>query len=84
MISPSLLTAYLAQSTFVIYSISQLDEVLKHEVDRCVLLGICDIGREKTTGAAKEAWFMDVVEAKCFASWDGTNMCVPGTVAFVH
>ncbi|CAG7848686.1 SubName: Full=Uncharacterized protein {ECO:0000313/EMBL:CCA73949.1} [Serendipita indica DSM 11827] len=83
MISPSQLTAYLAQSTFLIHSISQLEEVLRHEVNRCVLVGICDIGREKMTGAAKESWFMDVVEAKCFASWDGTNMCVSGIAIVV-
>jgi hypothetical protein len=52
----------------------QLDELLQHEVNRCVLQHFFDIGRANTTGQARESWFVDVVAATCFGSSDGTAM----------
>lgn len=53
---------------------SQLDELVQHEVNRCVLQRFFDMGQESTSGQAKESWFVDVVAATCFGSWDGTVM----------
>ena len=72
--APSIIKAYLAQSTSDIHSMEQLDELLKHEVNRAVLQRICDIGRGRTPGQGPEAWAIDVVAATCFGSWNGNAM----------
>ncbi|KAG8801685.1 hypothetical protein FRC16_011321 [Serendipita sp. 398] len=72
--APALLTAILAQSISVIHSMGQFDELLRHEVTRCILQRIYDLGRDKTQGPVKEAWFMDVVAGTCFSSWEGTTL----------
>jgi mediator of RNA polymerase II transcription subunit 17 len=66
-----MMKAYLAQTTSDVHSMPQLDELLKHEVNRAVLQRICDIGRGRTPGHGPEAWFVDVVAATCLGSWDG-------------
>ncbi|KIM25596.1 hypothetical protein M408DRAFT_331134 [Serendipita vermifera MAFF 305830] len=72
--APSIVKAYLAQSTSDVHSMAQLDELLKHEVNRAVLQRICDLGREKTPGYGAEAWSIDVVAATCSGSWDGNTI----------
>ncbi|KAG8797068.1 hypothetical protein FRC17_007859, partial [Serendipita sp. 399] len=72
--APALLTAILGQSVSVVHSMGQFDELLRHEVTRCVLQRIYDLGRKETQGQVKESWFMDVVAGTCFSSWEGTTV----------
>ncbi|KAG8809632.1 hypothetical protein FRC17_003355 [Serendipita sp. 399] len=72
--APALLTAILGQSVSVVHSMGQFDELLRHEVTRCVLQRIYDLGRKETQGQVKENWFMDVVAGTCFSSWESTTV----------
>ncbi|KAF8205025.1 subunit 17 of mediator complex-domain-containing protein [Pholiota molesta] len=67
-VSPSTLTAHLAQATLTVSSLPQLSQLLMDEVERCLLQRICGLGRE-LCDIVGGIWFIDL--NRCVARWDG-------------
>lgn len=69
-LSPSSLTAHLAQATLSIASIPQLTQLLYDEVGSCILEQICDIGNELCEGV-HGTWFVDLLTGRTIGRWEG-------------
>ncbi|KAL1743732.1 subunit 17 of mediator complex-domain-containing protein [Schizophyllum fasciatum] len=72
--SPSTLVAHLAQAQISIVTIPQvrvsvpLTQLLGDEVDKCLLLRICQIG-EEACASVSGSWFIDL--DRCIGRWEG-------------
>lgn len=70
LVSPSTLTAHLAQSTLRIDSIGMLNQLLDDEVCAALLRGVREVGEkvfEEREGGG--SWFVDLKE--CVGRWEG-------------
>ena len=47
-----------------------------HEINRCLLQHIVEIGRKLCKAKDKASWFSDHLQAKCVGAWEQTIMCV--------
>ncbi|KAF8591510.1 hypothetical protein K439DRAFT_1650745 [Ramaria rubella] len=70
-LSPSSLVANLSQATLTITSVPQLSQVLKDEVERCLLDSICRIGTV-VSAPVEGSWFVDKLSSRCVGRWDAT------------
>ncbi|KAJ7904566.1 subunit 17 of mediator complex-domain-containing protein [Mycena olivaceomarginata] len=66
--APSSLTAHLPQATLAISSITQLQQLLSDEVERCLLQRICEVGQELCEQVGG-MWFIDL--SRCVGRWEG-------------
>ncbi|KAF8351407.1 subunit 17 of mediator complex-domain-containing protein [Amanita rubescens] len=66
--APSSLTAHLSQATIAITSVPQLCQLLRDEVENCLLQRICDVGKSFSEGVGG-TWFVDL--NRCVGRWDG-------------
>lgn len=78
---PSVIQIHLPQTISTVHSLVQLHQFLVHEVNRCLLQHIADIGRRLCKAKDKASWFTDHLQAKCVGAWDqtimyGTGVCV--------
>ncbi|TRM67777.1 subunit 17 of mediator complex-domain-containing protein [Schizophyllum amplum] len=71
--SPSTLVAHLAQAEISIVTIPQLTQLLADEVDKCLLLRVCQIG-EEACASVSGTWFVDL--DRCVGRWDGCILTV--------
>lgn len=71
--APSSLTAHLSQATIAITSVPQLCQLLRDEVENCLLQRICDVGKSCSEGVGG-TWFVDL--NRCVGRWDGCVLCV--------
>ncbi|KAL1722511.1 subunit 17 of mediator complex-domain-containing protein [Schizophyllum commune] len=71
--SPSTLVAHLAQAQVSIATLPQLTQLLGDEVDKCLLLRICQIG-EEACASVSGTWFVDL--DRCIGRWEGCIVTV--------
>jgi mediator of RNA polymerase II transcription subunit 17 len=69
-VSPSTLTAHLAQATLAISSIPQLSQLLVDEIERFILTRICEIGTDACE-LVNGTWFLDLITSRSVGRWDG-------------
>ncbi|KAF8529128.1 subunit 17 of mediator complex-domain-containing protein [Hysterangium stoloniferum] len=70
-LAPSTLVVSLPQATLTIASVPQLSQLLKDEVERCLLDSICKIGRGLSS-SVEGTWFVDRLSSKAIGRWDTT------------
>ncbi|KAF9492808.1 hypothetical protein BDN71DRAFT_1396116 [Pleurotus eryngii] len=68
MTSPAAMTVHLAQATIAIHTIPQFGRLLADELERCLLIQICELG-DRLCGPANATWFVDF--GKCVGKWEG-------------
>ncbi|KDQ29410.1 hypothetical protein PLEOSDRAFT_1039855 [Pleurotus ostreatus PC15] len=68
MTSPAAMTVHLAQATIAIHTIPQFGRLLADELERCLLLQICELG-DRLCGSANATWFVDF--GRCVGKWEG-------------
>jgi hypothetical protein len=73
---PSVIQIHLPQTISTVHSLVQLQQFLVHEVNRCLLQHIAEIGRNLCKAKDKASWFSDHLQAKCVGVWEQTIMCV--------
>jgi len=71
---PSVIQIHLPQTISTVHSLVQLQQFLVHEVNRCLLQHIAEIGRKLCKAKDKASWFTDHLQAKCVGAWEQTIM----------
>ncbi|KAF7977414.1 hypothetical protein HWV62_3550 [Athelia sp. TMB] len=69
-LSPSSLTAHLAQATLPLSSIPQLIQLLSDEVEQCLLNRFCEVGNA-ISDRVNGTWFVDIVNGRTVGRWEG-------------
>lgn len=68
MTSPAAMTVHLAQATIAIHTIPQFGRLLADELERCLLIQLCELG-DRLCGSANATWFVDF--GRCVGKWEG-------------
>ncbi|THH19874.1 hypothetical protein EW146_g1392 [Bondarzewia mesenterica] len=68
--SPSSLTAHLSQATLPISSIPQLIQLLKDEMEQCLLQRLCEVGANLSEHL-NGTWFVDLLMGRSVGKWEG-------------